>query len=153
MIEIYEYKAFKPKLRPGYVRADLEIYGIDTFRQSYSGLIYFNTPRPDPKNLNPDDPACAGQFAIFGHLECTGDDGHCHMRAPQRFDTRRSSPLTPAFKRVEVTEGLRRALDDTDELAITIVVADELGSKAAEEGSDYKTPLLKCKGLQLVTFA
>jgi len=153
MIEIHRFAPFRPALRPDYKRADLEIYGIDHFRQSYAALVFFNLGEVDAKTLTPEDPRCAGRFAVFGHPECAGDAGHCAPKTPGRFDLRRSHPLTAAFKRVTVTEALRRALSDSDTLAITVVAADEDGTRPRAADDPGKPRLLACKGLQLVTFA
>ena len=127
-------------------RADLELYGINHFRPSYVGLVFFNDPEADPDNASEDRASYAGRFAIFGHQSCSGDEGHCvvheHLR---RFDDRPSHPLTRAFKRVIVTDALRRCLDE--ELTISIVVSAD--PKAAME---FEGPLLDLQGMQISTF-
>lgn len=159
MMEVHRFKPFKPAITREFKRADIELYGIDHYRRSYSGLILFNAGKVDPKKVTSDHEACAGCFSIFGHPECFGNEGHCTPRPPQRFDSRRSHPLTKAFKRVTVTEGLRAALADRETLEITILVADGEGmrtkkqlKKAKDEGSD-PAKLLSISGLQIVTFA
>lgn len=148
MMEVHRYKSFKPAFSLDFARADLEIYGIDHFRPSYSGLVFFNAGDADPKEMRSDDPRCAGLFSVFGHSECVGDEGHCHPRVPGRFDMRRSDPLTKAFKRVTVTEALKAALADRSSLQITVLVSD--GTDDPE--SAPRTPLFSCQGLQIVTF-
>lgn len=155
MIEVHEFKPFKPVVPPVFKRVDLEIYGIDHFRQSYTGMVYINVGDIEPTKIKASDSRCAGRFSVFGHAECTGDEGHCSFtQMPGRFDVRRSHPLTPAFKRVTVTDAVQAALEIGDEVAITIVAADEDGAKERKTKSyETKSQLLVCKGLQLVFFA
>ncbi len=155
MIEMHKLKAIKPEIEQDFKRADLEIYGIDHFCPSYSGLIFLNCDEKDPKKLRPDHPDCAGRFSVFGHENCTGDEGHCHMTVPQRFDTRRSHPLTKAFKRVEITGALKKALKTRKTLQITVLVADEEGAvkPKKKKGASKRKALFSCEGLQVVTFA
>jgi hypothetical protein len=126
-------------------RADLEFYRIDHFRPSYTARVFFNDPDVDVDDTSPERPSFAGEFAIFGHQRCAGDEGHCdaheHLR---RFDDRPSHPLTRAFKRVVVTEALRRL--EGDELTVTVVVA------SAEEAEPPQLPLLSFEALQITTF-
>lgn len=140
-------------------RIDLEIYGIDHFRPSYTGLIFINDSRVDAKTAMEDRPGFAGRFSVFAHEICYGDEGHCSIRQPRRFDTRRSSPLTKAFKRITVTESIRRALADSDTLMITLIVIDTKGDRKSRKGrkpvnarSVYEK-LFSCEGLQLVAYA
>ena len=155
MIELHKLKTLKPKILHDFKRADLEIYGIDHFRPSYTALVFLNCDEKDPKKLGPDHPDCAGRFSVFGHENCTGNEGHCSVTVPQRFDTRRSHPLTKAFKRVELTHALRTALSIRKTLQITIMVADEEGmakrnkKRSAEKGK----ALFSCDRFQVVTFA
>ena len=131
---------------PGTSRADLELYGVDHFCPSYVARIYFDDPDVDPETAGEDRDSYAGRFAIFGHQRCVGDDGHCvtheHLR---RFDDRPSHPLTRAFKRVVVTDALRR--HGGGELTITVIVTAD---PAEVEGRTE--PLLRFEGMQLTTF-
>ncbi len=158
MLEIHRFKAFTPDFTRDWTRADLEIYGIDHFRPSYTGLVFLNADELDPKKVSVETPGYAGSFSVFGHPDCVGDEGHCHPRTPGRFDPRRSHPLTKAFKRVIVTDSLRAALDGRKRLQISIVVGDEEGGKKSRKSKKKdakKRPakLFDCAGLQIVTFA
>jgi hypothetical protein len=135
-------------LPAGLTRADLEFYGIDHFCPSYVAQIFFNDPDVDEASAGEERPSYAGRFAIFGHQRCAGDEGHCvvhtHLR---RFDDRPSHPLTRAFKRVVVTDALRRHAD-AGEITVTVVVTAD---PTELEHSD--APLLRFEGLQITTFA
>lgn len=129
-------------------RADLELYGIDHFRPSYTALVFFNDAAVTTANASPRRRSYAGSFSIFGHAECLGDEGHCTVHAEtRRFDTRPSHPLTRAFKRVLVTDALAR-LGRARALTVTIVVACDPAA------ADYEAdgPLFDCRGVQLTTF-
>jgi hypothetical protein len=145
-----ELHTFGPLPMPtgAWSRADLEFYGINHFRPSYVARIFFNDDDVNADNATIDRPSYAGGFAIFGHQRCSGDEGHCEVHVvARRFDVRPSHPLTRAFKRVVVTEGLRRCSAD-DALRITVVVACH-----PDELDEESEPLLDFQGLQLSTFA
>jgi hypothetical protein len=127
-----------------FTRADLEIYGMNHFRPSFTVHVYLNAP--DTNDLDPSHESYAGSFSIFGHQRCSGDEGHCevhdHLR---RFDDRPSHPLTRAFKRVIVTDALRRVLQTTREVTLTFVVLTAGPVPEREQLLDYQ-------GLQIATF-
>jgi hypothetical protein len=129
-------------------RADLEIYGINHFRPSYTALVFFNDPKLRTSSASRDRPGYAGSFSIFGHARCSGDEGHCtvhdHLR---RFDDRPSHPLTRAFKRVTVTAALRDVYaGGAREVTITLIVA------APEDPEHASASLFECQGMQIATF-
>jgi hypothetical protein len=148
MVERHVFGPFKHHASPTFQRADLEFYGINHFRPSYVARIYFNDPDVGPDNATEERESYAGSFAIFGHQRCSGDEGHCEVHEQaRRFDDRPSHPLTRAFKRVVVTDALRRCLD-RDELSITVVVASD-----PQETSEAGESLLDFQGMQITTFA
>jgi hypothetical protein len=137
-----------------FTRADLEVYRINTFRPSFVAHVFFNDTEADVNIVDRsadvrERSTYAGRFAVFGHERCVGDDGHCDVpTASRRFDDRPSHPLTPAFRRVVVTEALRRVLADSDELTITIIA-----TATASPGTELHEPLFDAAGVQLATFA
>jgi tyrosinase len=139
-----------------FTRADLEIYGIDHFCRSYTARIFFDPPADVPDNADERHRAYAGQFSIFGHSECLGEEGHCAPppTSERRFDRRPSHPLTPAFKRVVVTDALRRALSISTEVPISLLVAptDASDEEADPDPGACHARLLTYKGMQIVTF-
>lgn len=147
MIEVRKIRAFTHKIDRKFSRADLEFYSIDHFRPSYTTKIFFNDPKVDEANFSAERGSYAGEFTIFGHANCAGDVGHCQVADEfRRFDDRPSHPLTRAFKRVQVTEALRNAVEKRSTLAITLVSAcDDSGEFGFDE-------LLSMTGMQLVTF-
>lgn len=148
MIERRTFGPFNHGISRPFTRADLEVYGINTFRPSYTVHVFFD----DPKMENPKEPekhpGYAGRFSVFGHPQCVGDDMHCHVDVTaRRFDDRPSHPLTPAFRRVIVTDALRTAITGGRRITVTLL-ASTTASKSDIEGDH----LLEISGLQLVTF-
>ncbi len=148
MIELHSFGPIELDVDGDLARADLEVYGIDHFRPSYTALVFFNDAGVTARNASPRRRSYAGSFSIFGHAECLGDEGHCAVHADaRRFDSRPSHPLTRAFKRVVVTDAVR-ALGRARTLTVTIVVACDPAA------SDYEAdgPLFDCRGVQLTAF-
>jgi hypothetical protein len=129
-------------------RADLEFYRINHYRPSFTVLIFFNDPKVTARNASRERPSYAGNFSIFGHQRCVGSEGHCEVHvAARRFDDRPSHPLTRAFKRVTVTDALRRATAESESVTITLVAVADPNADVEFDG-----PLLDFEGLQLTTF-
>ena len=143
LVERHELGPFKLTDTEGIERADLELYGIDHFCPSYTALVFLNAAQVPTEELTDEHESYAGSFSIFGHQRCSGDDGHCtthpHLR---RFDDRPSHPLTRAFKRVVITDALRRA--KTVE-TVTLVVSGVVEEKQTK-------PLFSAEGAQIATF-
>ena len=148
MTEQYKFKPFRHGAGGDFVRADLEFYGINHFRPSYTAAVFFNDPNVTPENAKETRDSYAGCFSIFGHATCYGSEGHCEVTEHgRRFDTRPSHPLTRAFKRVTVTNALRKAVEKGEgELTVTVI------AECGDYPQEGQTPLLDFKGLQLVTF-
>jgi hypothetical protein len=129
-------------------RADLEFYRINHFRPSFTALIFFNDADVTEQNATEDRPSYAGSFSIFGHRSCSGDEGHCDIHDHAgRFDDRPSHPLTPAFKRVIVTEALRRVQSaGQDDVTVTVMCFPEPKVEVPD-------PLLEFSGMQLSVFS
>lgn len=147
MVEKHVFGPFKHGVSPTMQRTDLEFYGVNNFRPSYVALIYFNDDSVDAENASEERDSYAGSFALFGHQRCFGDEGHCdiHPRT-SRFDDRPSHPLTRGFKRVVVTDAMRRCLV-SEELTITVIVSSDPEAESEAEG-----PLLDFEGMQIAAF-
>ncbi len=129
-------------------RADLEFYGINHFRPSYHARVYLNDPDANATS-DTDRPGYAGHFSIFAHQGCLGDEGHCEVpEGVRRFDDRPSHPLTRAFKRVVVTDALRRAVPEGGAVSLTVVVTYDDGIDMEFEGE-----ILDLTGIGLALFA
>ena len=148
MVETHVYGPFGHGVAREFQRADLEFYRINHFRPSFVVNVYFNDPDVDEKTDSPERATYAGSFSVFGHTTCVGDEGHCveHLEVG-RFDDRPTPPLTRAFKRIQVTDALRRCLD-SDQLRITLIATTN-----PKAGAGFEGDLLDFQGLQLTTFA
>ncbi len=147
MAEKHVFGPIKHGVSPTMRRTDLEFYGVNNFRPSYVARIFFNDDSVDVENASEERDSYAGSFALFGHQRCFGDEGHCEIH-PQvnRFDDRPSHPLTRGFKRVVVTDAMRRCLV-SEELTITVIVSSD-----PEAVSDVEGPLLDFEGMQISAF-
>jgi hypothetical protein len=147
MAEKHVFGPIELDLPADFVRADLEFYRVNHFSPSFVARVFFNDPDVDAETSAVDRPSYAGSFAIFGHQRCSGDEGHCDVHTHlRRFDDRPSHPLTRAFKRVVVTDALRRDAE-SQELTITVIATAD-----PDEEKDASGPLLDFEGMQLTTF-
>lgn len=136
----------------GFARADLEFHEVDHSRASFTARIFFNNP--DANAATPSEAAqgYAGQFHIFGHGGCAGQEGHCEPPTSRRaFDRRPEHQLTPITKRVVVTEPLRDAVRDEQDITVTVVpVLRE--EQANAYGPELTTDLLQFDRVELLTY-
>lgn len=147
--DIRTFGPFTHGLARVFSRADLELYGLDHLRPTYTCSIFFNDDSVTADDADSSRPSFAGTFALFGHAECWGASGHCQrLRPSRRFDWRPSPALTPAFRRVIVTGALQQAIASSDELRITLVAVTR---EPWPDQGDKR--LLVLRGLQLATFA
>lgn len=110
------------KLDNTFYRVDLQFHGIDHSGPSYEGRIFINNPQADQNTPTTLENGYVGSYNIFGHGRCFGDVGHCEIRrAISPFDYRPSHPLTPAFKRIRITDQIKKIGNDRKEFVITIV--------------------------------
>ena len=101
---------------------DLQFHGIDHSGPSYEGRVFINNPQADQNTATTLKNGYVGSYHIFGHGRCFGDVGHCEIRrAISPFDYRPSHPLTPAFKRIRITDQIKKIGNDRKELVVTIV--------------------------------
>jgi hypothetical protein len=132
-----------------FYRADLEISGIYHGEASYEGRVFFNNPQANQNTPRTRDNGYAGSFHIFGHGGCLGDPGHCEVNEHKResYDFRPPHPLTPATKRVTVTEALRAVASKASEVVVTVVPV----VKATNELCDDQN-VFRCDNMRLITY-
>ena len=148
MVEKKVFERVEHQIEGDFARADLEIYGINHFRPSFTVRVFFNDPEVTEEDCREDRPSFAGRFSVFGHAECAGDDDHCHApTAYRRFDDRPTHPLTRAFRRVVVTDALKAALAGAEDETVTITLVAGTAGDDEVEG-----PLMDFEGMSLTTF-
>jgi hypothetical protein len=148
VIEIYRFGPLELEMPTDFERADLEFYGVNHFRPSFTARVYLNDPEVTAESATEDRARFAGSFSVFGHQSCVGDEGHCEVHPhARRFDDRPSHPLTRAFKRVTVTDTLRTCMEAGDPITVTVVAASDPRAEL-----DFDGPLLDFEGMQIATF-
>jgi hypothetical protein len=130
-------------------RADLVIDGIYHGESSYEGRIFLNNPSADHTTAKTRENGYAGSFHIFGHGGCLGDPGHCEVNEEGReaYDFRNPHPLTPAAKRITVTDTLRDLARDHQEVTVTVVPV----VTAANELSDTEN-VFRCQNMRFISY-
>jgi hypothetical protein len=104
-----------------YVRADLELHGVDHSKASFEGRLFLNNPEAGPDTPTTDE-SYAGSFWIFGHGGCAGGEGHCEpSRELRPFDFRAEHQLTPISKLVVITAKLRQLVPPARDFSVRIV--------------------------------
>jgi hypothetical protein len=132
-----------------FYRADLLFDGVDHAGASYEGRVFLNNPKADDETPTTLENGYAGRYHIFGHGGCFGDVGHCEVNGPRRpYDPRYSHPLTPASKIVIATEAIRRAINQGQEMTVTVVPIITSGTKLC----DYENTL-KFDNVSVVAYA
>jgi hypothetical protein len=110
------------KLENSFYRADLEFHGVDHSAESYEGRVFINNRDANKTTAKTFANGYVGSFHIFGHGGCYGDVGHCEIRKDKRpYDQRPPHQLTPLYKRLIVTDDLRKLGKNTDKFIISIV--------------------------------
>lgn len=132
-----------------FARADLEISGIYHAEASYEGRVFLNNPQANADTPCDRGHGYAGSFHIFGHGGCVGDAGHCEINEHGRdpYDWRPPHPLTPAKKRIKITEALREVAKNAKEATITIVPIVNAATDLCDTSDVFK-----CEQMRFVTY-
>jgi tyrosinase len=107
-------------LDPSAGRIDIEFHNVAHGGASYEGRVYLNNPEADA-TTGYNDPSYAGSYHIFGHGGCLGDPGHCDVEPRRNYDPRPAHPLTPARKVVIANDQGKKAIQQSDEVTVTVV--------------------------------
>jgi hypothetical protein len=110
------------KLENKFSRADIEIHNVDHRGASYEGRVFLNNPDADENTKLSQQNGYAGSYHIFGHGGCVGNLGHCDL-LPTRppYDKRPTQDLRPQYKRIIITDMLRKLGKRTSKFTITVV--------------------------------
>jgi hypothetical protein len=132
-----------------FYRADIEIEGIAHGGPSYEGRIFINNPEATEETPTTLDQGYAGSFHIFGHGGCLGDEGHCDLRSnADVYDFRAPNPLTPAHKRVTVTDALIQACKQGPDVTVTVVPV----VNTTNELVDGEEEVFHCTSMHFLTY-
>lgn len=136
------------QLNKNFTRADLEFHQLDHSGASYEARVFLNNPDADESTPTTEENGFVDSFYIFGHGGCFGDIGHCDVPTEPRrpFDLRPPHPLTPAEKRIIITDALHKIVDKTSEITVTVVPV--IMSESLKEPDD----VLQIKGISLITY-
>jgi hypothetical protein len=128
-----------------FIRADLELVGVDQRVPSFYGHLYLDNPRVRDDAVTKGR-GYASSFAFFGHGEdCWGDEGHCEIESPvSEFDRRAEATFHSANVTVEITEALRQ-FKEKKQVRVTIL--------AQAANPEVKEDVLFFDELMLVTYS
>ena len=138
------------KLENEFYRADIEIHNVDRSVPSYEGRLFLNNPNAHQKTAPTLKNGYVGSYHIFGHAGCYGDVGHCDLPQGERmYDYRPSHHLKPIYKRVVITDALKKLGKNTSKFKITIVpVIQDLSI----ETSDSYDDIIKFEKIGIITY-
>ncbi|MGB6531467.1 MAG: hypothetical protein WBF33_25455 [Candidatus Nitrosopolaris sp.] len=139
------------KLENDFKRADIEIHNVDHSGLSYEGRVFLNNPKADQKTKLTLDKGYVGAYHIFGHGGCYGDLGHCDIpKEREKYDLRPSHHLKPQYKRVIITDALRKLGKNTDKFIISIVPF--VPGKTSESSYSDSRDIIKFDKIGIVTY-
>jgi hypothetical protein len=131
-----------------FTRADLVFDGVEHAEASFEARVFLNNQDADERTPMSTGSGYAGSFHIFGHGGCFGDVGHCEVRGlPRPYDPRPAHPLTPARKVLIATEAVRRALNRSKTVTVTVVPV----VTSANENCDVEN-VLKLDRVSIITY-
>jgi hypothetical protein len=138
------------KLENDFKRADIEIHNVDHSGLSYEGRVFLNNPNASQKTKLTLDEGYVGSYHIFGHGGCYGDLGHCAIPKERgKYDFRPSHHLKPEYKRIIITDALRKLGKNTDKFIISIVPF--VPSRTSESNSNSRD-IIKFDKIGIVTY-
>lgn len=139
------------KLENEFYRADIEIHNVDCSVPSYEGRIFLNNPNANQKTEPILKNGYVGSYNIFGHAGCYGDIGHCDLPPGDRmYDFRPSHHLKPIYKRVVITDALKKLGKNTDKFTITIVPV--IPGLTADNSGSYREDMVKFEKIGIITY-
>jgi hypothetical protein len=139
------------KLESEFYRADIELHNVDHSGPSYEGRVFLNNPEANQKTELTMANGYVGSYNIFGHGGCFGDVGHCDIPTEKRlYEYRPSHHLKPQYKRIIITDALKKLGKNTTEFVITIVPV--IPGKAAEETKSIAEEIVKFEKIGIITY-
>ena len=130
-----------------FTRADIEFQQVDHSGPSFEARVFLNNPEATADTPLVPEEGYAGAFHIFGHGGCFGEVGHCDVPSRRPFDPRPEHPLSPARKVLICTDALRKVIEDTQEVAVTV---GAVVTSVTEKTED--TNFLEFGGIRVLTY-
>ena len=137
------------ELENKFYRADIEILNVHHSGASYEGRVFLNNPDADENTELSEKNGYVGSYHIFGHGGCVGNLGHCDLLpARTSYDKRPTQDLKPQYKRIIITDVLRKLGKGTSKFTITVVPV--LFGKHIPEGK--VKDILKFERIGIITY-
>jgi hypothetical protein len=141
------------KLENDFHRADIEIHDVDHSGQSYEGRVFLNNRDANQNTDLSEEEGYVGSYHIFGHGGCVGNLGHCDLLPERRtYDKRPRQDLRPQYKRIIITNALKRIGKDTDKFTITIVPVLYGENKDMSSKADKENDIIKFGKIGIITY-
>ncbi len=138
------------KLENEFQRADIEIHNVDHSGPSYEGRVFLNNTNANQNTKLALANGYVGSYHIFGDGGCFGDIGHCDVPKERRmFDYRPIHHLKAQYKRIIVTEELKKLGKNADKFTITIVPV--LPGNPTQE-SEFDKDIVKFEKIGIITY-
>ncbi len=99
------------KIDKGVESAELAFYGLKHTKDSYKIRVYCAADGYDDKTKWHNEDAYANTIYLFGHGECGGGAEHCTPKPRKRFDLRPEHHLTPYNLTIDVSKGVKNAVE------------------------------------------
>jgi hypothetical protein len=99
-------------------RAELVFAGIEQAGPSFEGRVFLNNPDADEATPQTPEAGYAGSFHVYGY----GEHAPPALAEEKAARGPEAPPVAPIEKRLHADDAtLRRALEDSDELTVTVV--------------------------------
>jgi len=139
------------KLDVDFYRADLEFHNVDHSYASYSGRVFLNNPDANENTELSIEEGYVGSYHVFGHGGCVGNLGHCDILPPRApYDKRPSQDLKPQYKRIIITESLKKIGKNKDNFTVTVVPVLPNGNHGVHQ--DVLKDLVKFDNVSIITY-
>ncbi len=140
------------KLEGDFSRADIEILNVDHSGASYEGRLFLNNPDATQTTELTLENGYVGSYHIFGHGGCFGGEGHCEIPSGRRrlYDHRPDHHLRPQYKRIIITDALKKIGKEADKFTITIIAVSYGSVDKSSESTVQNT--IKFDKMGIITY-
>ena len=139
------------KLESEFYRADIELHNVDHSGPSYEGRVFLNNSNANHKTELTLANGYVGSYNIFGHGGCFGEVGHCDVPTERRmYEYRSSHHLKPQYKRIIITDALKKLGKKTTKFVVTVVPV--IPGKPVEETKSLIKEIVKFEKIGIITY-